>query len=217
MKKKIILFDFDGTIADSMKSILKIINRLSKEFGYKKIRDEEIDRYRNKEVKESFQELGISIIKLPFVVQRIRSELNKEIKALELIKGIKIALLNLKKSGYKLGILTSNSEGNVIQFLRKNNLEIFDFIYCGSSLFGKGRVIRSCLKNHRLKSEEVIYVGDETRDIEAAKKVKIKVIAVSWGFNKREILESLDPEYLINTPEELLHLFKVGHLFKAGP
>ncbi len=55
-----------------------------------------------------------------------------------------------------------------------------------------------------MNSEEVIYVGDETRDIEAAKKINSKVIAVSWGFNTKEALARHNPDFLIHQPSELL-------------
>ncbi|PSB03825.1 HAD family hydrolase, partial [Merismopedia glauca] len=57
---------------------------------------------------------------------------------------------------------------------------------------------------------KVIYVGDETRDIEAARKSKIKAIAVCWGFNFREILAKYKPDFLIDRPSQLLEV--VQHL-----
>lgn len=57
-------------------------------------------------------------------------------------------------------------------------------------------------------SHEVIYVGDETRDVEAAKKVGVKVIAVTWGINSEKILRKQNPDYLIVKPKELIEVLK---------
>lgn len=208
MPKKVIIFDFDGTIADTFDSILKIINRLSDEFGYKKVKEDDVDKLRDKKSQEILKNSGISMIELPFFIKRVKSELNKEIESLKPTKGIKDALLKLKKDGYKLVILTSNSKENVSKFLKKNNLDLFDFIYSGSSIFGKSKVINSLLKKLSLRPEEVIYVGDETRDIEAAKKTNIKIIAVSWGFNSKQILKKQKPDFLISKPKELIKIIE---------
>ena len=107
-----------------------------------------------------------------------------------------------------MGILTSTSEENVRKFLKKNKLELFDFIYSGSSIFGKHKVMKSLLKKQKLKRKEVIYVGDETRDIEAAKKAKVKIISVTWGFNTKQILKKQKPDFLIDKPKELMKILK---------
>ena len=78
------------------------------------------------------------------------------------------------------------------------------FIYSGTTLFGKHKVINQLLKQDHWEREAIVYVGDETRDIEAAKKSKIKMIAVSWGFNSKEVLAAHTPDFLVNHPKELL-------------
>ena len=115
------------------------------------------------------------------------------------------ALEELKMQGYRLGIITSNDRENVTLFLEKNRLkELFEFIYSGATIFGKSRVINRFLKQANLAPEEVIYVGDETCDIEAAKRSKIKMIAVSWGFNSKTVLAEHNPDFLIHHPHQLI-------------
>lgn len=203
MGKKVVIFDFDGTVADTIHAIIDIANRLSGKFGYKKVNEADIEGLRNKKTRAILKYLKISIFKLPFLWRRVRAELKKEIEFLRPIKGIDKALLKLKKRGYKLGILTSNSKENVNKFLERNSMDLFDFIYSGSSLFGKGKVMKNLLKKHGLSPEEVIYVADETKDIEAARKTRIKIIAVSWGANSKQILEKQKPDFLISEPKEL--------------
>ena len=114
-------------------------------------------------------------------------------------------LLKLKSQGYILGIVTSNTKENADIFLSKHGLNsVFSFIYSGTAIFGKHRVLKQVVREHKLKKSDVIYVGDETRDIRSARKSGIAAIAVSWGFNAAEILQEHQPDYLVNRPQELL-------------
>lgn len=204
---KVIIFDFDGTIADSFAAVLKIANQLAPQFGYPPTRPEDIPRLKNLSSREIVKQSKVSPFKIPFLLRRLRGELNREMEQLEPIAGMKTALLTLKQQGYRLGIVTSNSRENVVAFLKAQGLDtIFDFVGSGLALFGKGRVIQRILRQHRLPPEDVIYVGDETRDIEAARKIGIKVISVSWGYNSSQALAAENPDFLIHQPEELLQV-----------
>jgi phosphoglycolate phosphatase len=209
MTVKVIVFDFDGTIADTFDSIVNIINHLSVEFGYQKASSEDVNKLRNLNSREIIKYSGVSLLKLPFLVKRVKSELNKEIHRLSPASGIREVLLELQCQGNKLGIITSNSKSNVIAFLQNNELQApFDFIYSGTTLFGKSKVIGRLLQQENLSPGEVIYVGDETRDIEAAKRTPIKVIAVSWGFNSSQALAEQNPDFLIHHPRELIEVIR---------
>jgi len=209
---KVIIFDFDGTIADTLDTIVSITNRLAGEFGYKQTSLEELLELKNLNSRQIIKRSGISNLKLPFAIRKIKSELNKQIQTLSPVPGIQASLIELKRQGYRLGIISSNSKENVTAFLNKNCLqELFDFVYSGSTLFGKDKVIKHVLRKERITSEEVIYVGDETRDIEASKRTYVKVIAVSWGFNSKEALTSYNPDFLIHQPSELINAIKNMH------
>jgi phosphoglycolate phosphatase len=205
MMIKVIAFDFDGTIADTHDALLEITNRLSSEFGYQPVDQEKLWEFKNLSSREIVKNSQISILKIPFFLKRIKSELADKIEELKPIANIESSLKTIYSQGYSLGIITSNNQENVIKFLSKNNLiNLFEFIYSGTSLFGKDKVIRKFLNRNKLQPEQVVYVGDETRDIEAAQKNKIKIIAVSWGFNTAAVLARHKPDYLIDTPQELI-------------
>jgi phosphoglycolate phosphatase-like HAD superfamily hydrolase len=207
MSVKVIVFDFDGTLADTLDAIVSITNRLAKTYGYKPTEPEELAQIRNMSSREIVKQSNISIFKLPFLLRRIKADLKNDIQQIKPILGIKEALTQLKNEGNLLGILTSNSEENVRAFLQKHNMEdLFSFIYSETTLFGKHKVLNKFIKQNNLIPEEVIYVGDETRDIESSKKINVKVIAVSWGFNSREALAKQNPEFLIDKPSELVDL-----------
>ena len=205
MTNKVIVFDFDGTIADTYQAIVDITNDLSSEFGYQPIDEEELLLLKNLSSKEIVKRAEISLFKIPFLVKRVQKELGGQIADLSPIKGIESVLLELKQRNYILGIVTSNVRENVVLFLQKNNLEyLFDFIYSGTNIFGKHRIINELVRKHKLNKTDVIYVGDETRDIRSARKSGINVIAVGWGFNSQEILAEYKPDFLAVKPTELL-------------
>ncbi|NMG10946.1 HAD-IA family hydrolase [Brasilonema sp. UFV-L1] len=209
MTQKVIIFDFDGTIADTVDALVGIANRLARDFGYIPITQEELALLRNLSSREIIKYSGISILKIPFLVKKVKSELKNKIKEIKPISGIQEALVVLNNEGYRLGIITSNSLENVTDFLKVNNLDnFFDFIYSGVTIFGKTTIINNVLKQKQIKPQEVIYVGDETRDIEASKKANIKVIAVTWGFNSQEVLAKQNPDFLIHHPSQLLEVIK---------
>lgn len=208
MSKKIIIFDFDGTIADTFYSLINIANELAEDYGYKKIEKREIKSMKNKNIKHILRERGISIFKIPFFIKKGNEKLDKNIKNVNIFPGIKKILVKLKKQKYKIGIITSNSKNNIKKFLKKYKIDFFDFIYSGISIFGKDQKIKKLLKKYKLKPEQVIYVGDEIRDIEAAKKSKIKIISVTWGFNSKNILKKQNPDFLVNKPQEIIKIIK---------
>lgn len=216
MTIKLIIFDFDGTIADTHDAFVRIVNSLAAEFGYHPVSLKEVEELKKLSAEEIVKNSGIPSFKIPFILRRIKQELNKEIDSLQPIDDIKSQLAQLNKMGYQMGIITSNLQENVAAFLTNNQLNhLFDFIYTGITLFGKHRIINRVLKQNYLQAEEAIYVGDETRDITAAQKSKIKVIAVGWGFNSPAILARYQPDGLIYHPQELVEVIKNLELFPS--
>lgn len=203
---KVIIFDFDGTLADTIDILLSITNRLSAEFGFKSATKEELAQLSNLNSWQILQYSGISLFKFPLLIRRLKAELHSEVPHIQLFPGIKEVLLELKKRGFQLGIITSNSRENVLGALEKNGLQdTFTFIYSGST-FGKHKVINKWLRIENIHTEKVVYVGDEVRDIDAAKKTGIKVIAVGWGFNSPQALAAQNPNFLIKRPQELIEI-----------
>ena len=197
---KYIVFDFDGTLADTFDIIKTIaINEYD-------AHDVDFESFKNESTKDFLKSMNIPLWKLPEMVLRVSSKLknNKDIK---LFPGIIEMLLNLKNN-YKLGIVSSNSKENIIETLKKHNIEnLFEFVYSDSSLFGKHLVLKKMCGKNKINPHEVMYVGDEDRDIIAAKKIKIKTIAVTWGFNSKEKLSRENPDYIVDSPMQIIEKF----------
>lgn len=215
MKQKVIIFDFDGTIANSLDTLVNISNRLAGQLGYKQTSQSELAELKNLTSREIIKQSGISIFKVPFLLRKVKTEMSSEIKTLSLFSGMREALIDLYKLGHKLVIISSNSKSNIVAFLEHNNLEnIFYYIYSGTTVFGKDKVINKFIKKEKINIADVIYVGDETRDIESAKKSNVVAIAVTWGFNTKEALTKENPDFLIEQPQDLINVVESLSDFK---
>lgn len=204
---KVILFDFDGTIVDSVQVGIAITNRLAAEFNFPPFDAERLEELKKLGSREALRRSQIPVWRLPFMIRRFTQELNREIPSLQLFPEMKETLLELKQQGHLLGIVSTNSVRNIQEFLRIQNLtSTFDFVSANYALFRKSRLILKILQQHQFQSSQVYYVGDETRDIEAARKSRVYAIAATWGFNSAEILQANCPDFLINSPKELLPL-----------
>lgn len=201
MPIKNVIFDFDGTIANTLTPTISIVNHF---FHRGIIKKSDVLKLQNKNFSEIIFHFGISRMIFLFIFKRLQLELHKIIKTIQPIDHISKVLKDLKNSKYKLGIISSNSEENVKEFLKLNDFEFFDFVCTDKGLFDKDKAIRDVIIKQHLKPEETVYVGDEVRDIKAMKKANIKIISVSWGFNSHKILSQSHPSKLIDQPKELI-------------
>lgn len=207
MPYRTIIFDFDGTLADTLEESRRIFNQLAPEYKLHQITPEELPQLRHYSVKQLLSHLRIPKRKLPVLLARGTSLMRKNMTQLPLIEGIAEILPIVRERCDSFGILTSNAPANVDIFLRAHGLRsLFDFISSTSKLTGKAKHLRAIRKTFSLKSEEMLYVGDETRDIKAANKAGIPVVAVAWGFNAPETLNAEQPTHQISSPKEFLDL-----------
>lgn len=203
---KTLLFDFDGTLADSYDIVIRCANLLSKKYGYPRITNPEAlrDRTLKQAVKE---DLHIRRYMLPFFARSMQSCLRQHSAEIKLYPKLLPVLQQLSKQ-FHLAILSSNRKKIIQDTLVKEQVTLFTNISSDSSLFGKDKAIKKFIRKHWLHTDDVIYIGDELRDIEACKKIWVKIIAVSWGFNNKEALQKYNPDYLVDTPQELLEITK---------
>jgi len=208
MEIKNVIFDFDGTIADTSKLFLNIAKTVTKEFGINVSDDnfDNFDKFKNMTIRQIKRKYNISFFMGPKLLKRGQEEYDKEVLKIKVFKEIKEVLYGLNSRGYKLGILSSNSVENINKVLGKENINIIRYVYSSKKLFGKSVVIKRILKEQRLNRKETIYIGDEIRDVEAAKKAKILSGAVTWGLNGKEILENANPDYIFEKPEDILNI-----------
>ena len=208
-KKSFLLFDFDGTLADTLSIVIKIVNDIGPQYKLREINEIELQRIRMMSGRELIKYSGMPLRKIPFFIRRVQTELKHRIKEIKPFQDIPGVLKSLSKSGYNMDILTSNLKNNVEEFLEMNNLTYFEDIYVCGNIFGKKHELEKFIKDKKLNGEDVIYFGDEIRDIEAAKSAGVKVAAVTWGYNDENSLKQNNPDFLINHPRDILRLVNI--------
>ncbi|PKN77740.1 MAG: carotenoid oxygenase [Candidatus Cloacimonetes bacterium HGW-Cloacimonetes-1] len=203
-----ILFDFDGTIADSLTLGLELINRLAPIYHIHPITDEDIQAVRSMPTGKAIRYLKIPYYKLPILIPVFLNEYKHIIHNMKPFPRIHEVIQDLKDLGIPMALLTSNSKENVHVFLDQHDMNYFEWIEGGSGIFKKQVTIMHQIKKHNLQKENIIYVGDETRDIVAAKKCGIKIISVAWGFQDKSILSQYNPDMIAETPQDLYDIIK---------
>lgn len=198
-----LLFDFDGTIADTLEISITLGRSVLDSVKLHHFTEEDIIQFRNLPFKESVRRLRIPLRKIPALVLRIRRGIRDHIDEIAPFPGIREALADIRSHCSFLGIITSNSRENVAYFLKKFDLDFFDAGAYSSALSNKTSKIRRLMRKNCLGKENVIYIGDTTSDIDDCRNVGIKVAAVTWGYNTKAVLEAAKPDFLIENVEDL--------------
>lgn len=202
-----LVFDFDGTIADTLGETRLIFNQIAPDYGIRQVEEHELDHLRHLNLKQLLSHLRIPKRRVPALISRGTGMMRGNITRLQMIDGMAEVIVELRRHVRSLGILTSNATANVDLFLNTHGLrENFDFISSTSKLTGKAKHLRAIRKTFSLESEELLYIGDELRDVKASQKAGIPIAAVSWGFNSRQSLAAAKPDYLFDRPSDFLSL-----------
>jgi HAD superfamily hydrolase (TIGR01549 family) len=205
---KWVIFDFDGTLAATISGMIVCVNELQPIYGYALVRDDELEDLRRQPAQALIEKrLGLSWWQLPLFQYRFRNTAKKHLDTVQLNDGMLDVLTSLKHAGYKIGIISSNSAQFITKFFKKNNLPQFDDI-SESSIFGKAAVITRFMRRNGIPEQNTVYIGDETRDIEASHKAQVHCIAVSWGGNCAKLLATYKPDALVHEAEHLMSAIK---------
>lgn len=201
-----ILFDFDGTIGDSLETVITAYNSIAASYGLETIHPEQKEFLRDFGARELIKRYNVSSWKLFFLTRTMRSLLKTEGKNITLFPGMDTLFKDLQQQGITIGIVTSNSQEKVETCLQRWNITEISFIHSERNIFSKAKAFRHVLKKYNIKKKEVLYVGDEVRDIEATHEVGIPMIAVTWGFNSEQRLAKSEPKYIAHIPNDILKI-----------
>jgi phosphoglycolate phosphatase len=201
---RLVIFDFDGTLSDSGDWFLSVVDELARKFKFRTVQADEVDMLRNKSSRDVIAFLGISRWKLPLIARHVRRLVGLNAHRIELFPGTADLLEQVAATGVKIALVTSNAEANVRKILGPEHAARIDFFACGSSLFGKAPKFRRVLKKMGVKPHEVLAVGDETRDVDAAREVGMRAGSVLWGYAAEELLIAMRPDVLFRTPQDII-------------
>lgn len=176
----VIIFDFDGTIADTFDYAVEF---LSKEAGAAPLTKDQKAALHGLSMAGIARRLGLPWRKLPGLFFKGRHRMSPAMKNIGPYDGMPDIIRGLRAKRHKLFILSTNTTRNIDKFLRRHGLEKqFIEVYGGVGMFGKAPALRRLLREQHIQTRQAIYIGDEVRDVMAAKSLGVRAIAVSWGF-----------------------------------
>jgi phosphoglycolate phosphatase len=215
MTYKLAIFDFDGTLADSFAWSLRIINDVAERYRFRRIEQSEIEVLRDYDARKMIEHLGIPVWKLPMVTDHMRKRMTNDIEEIPLFAGVDELLKRLVDRGVTLAIVSSNGLANVTRVLGSENVALVRYFACGAAFLGKRAKLRQVLRRSGFQPDEAVLIGDEIRDLHAARGEKIAFGAVLWGFNSPESLRSQLPEFEFASIDEILEKVTWPHRVRA--
>lgn len=204
MRYRLAIFDFDGTLADSFPWFLGVVNRLADEHGFRRIEEHEVETLRGHSARQMVEHCQVPAWKLPRVARRMRQHMAAEIGQITPFPGVAELLRELAGRGVQLAVVTSNSVENVRQVLGAESAALIRHYSCGVPMFGKGAKLRALLRASGVPAAEAVCIGDEIRDLEAARAAGIAFWGVSWGYTRPDALHAQGPEEMLASLEDIL-------------
>ena len=193
MPYSLVIFDLDGTLADSFPWFQRNVNDVADRFGFRRVTENDVEELRHSSTREILDRLEVPLWKLPFIARHMRRLKTAQAASIPLFDGVGEMLMSLAKSGARLALVSSDTEANAREKLGTSTALFADFD-CAASIFGKPARFRRVLKRAGVSAAEAIAIGDETRDIEAARAVGIACGAVTWGYAAPNALKALQPD-----------------------
>lgn len=207
MHYKLIIFDFDGTLADSGAWFAGTLNDVADRFGFRRVSEAELQRLRGCDTRAVMRHLGVPSWKLPLIARHMRARVAAQAACIPLFAGTPALLRGLADRGVPLAIVSSNSEDNVRRILGDEAAALIRFYACGASLFGKAAKFRRAIKWAGVSADEAIAIGDEARDIDACAEARIDSGAVTWGYATAALLSERRPTLLFDKMDDILARF----------
>ncbi|MBW8732820.1 MAG: HAD hydrolase-like protein [Asticcacaulis sp.] len=203
MPPKLIIFDFDGTLADSFPWFLDVFDTIADRFRFVRLDRSNIDGLRHLDARELMRRHGVPLWKVPMIAAHARTLQGRDLDSIRLFDGVAEVLGALKNRGVKTAVVTSNARENVETVLGTSATQI-DHYACGASLFGKAAKFKTVMKAMDIMPGHTLAVGDEVRDIDAARACGMRAGAVAWGYSAPERLAADHPDYMFGTPSDIL-------------
>ena len=209
IKYKNLLFDLDGTLTDSKEGIVNSVKNALNHFKITVKDEEELNRFIGPPIWDTFPKFyNFNEDETKIAVEKFREYFReKGIFENKLYSGIEDLLNELYKTDKRIFLATSKPEVFAIKVLKHFNLDkYFTYIYgatLDNSRAKKGEIIEYILKEHNLKIEETIMVGDRAEDIIGANENNIDSIGVLYGYGDYEELSKVGATYIVEDIKEL--------------
>lgn len=199
-----VCFDFDGTLVDTFHLALRKYAEIAPRLGCPIVGEHHIEMLRSSHARDIVRTLNIPFYKIPRLATQLRAAVGQEILSLDPVEGIVSVIAKLGEYGYHLGIVSSNAETNVRRFLNHHRIDGFQRYLCGSTVFGKARLLRRYARDEGIALDRLLYIGDELRDAEASRRVGAHFGAVAWGYTNADALLASRPDHFFSRPTDIV-------------
>ena len=208
---KTVIFDFDGTLADTFVYALEIANKYAPKYHLSVFTPEELQKLKKMSLSAIVKKYKISWFNVIRMVIDSRREVTARLPFVNTFSGIQGMMKKLNDDGYQIAVVSTNSKKNIEYFVNKYFYRDVSIIHTSLNPFNKDKVLKKLLRKFKINPSDAVYVGDEIRDIDAAKSAEISIISVDWGYNSKALLREKN-SLVVSNPEELyeaiLRLFK---------
>jgi phosphoglycolate phosphatase len=201
---RLVVFDFDGTLADSFDWFVGAVNEAADRFGFRRLAVPEIAELRLHGARHFMRHVGLAPIRVPQVARWMRARMTADIARIRRVEGVERTFASLAHGGIGRAIVTSNARTNVERVLGPDNTALVGHWATGTALFGKAAQIRRVVRAAGVRPDAALYVGDETRDAEAAHRAGLRFVGVGWGYASPAVLAPLSDLPLLGRLEDLL-------------
>lgn len=206
VKYDAVVFDFDGTLADSFVVFMECWTIAAHRHGFQPPEDHDVESLRGLSARQIVAQVGLAWWKLPFVGKTMRRLMQERADRITVFDGIESLIGDLKAHGLVVGIVTSSGHQSVRRVLSPALAAQVDHMACGASLFGKQSKTRALLRAARVRAERVLSVGDEIRDADVARAMGMDFAGVAWGYTRAKELGAQPSVQLCHTPADLRRL-----------
>jgi phosphoglycolate phosphatase len=196
------IFDLDGTLVDSFPWFLRNVNGVADRFGFRRIRDDDVESLRHAGSREILRRLEVPVWKLPGIARHMRGMKAAHLSDIPLFPGAEVMLRTLRDGGLTLALVSSDNEANARRQLGEA-AHLFSHFDCGASLFGKAAKFRRVVRRAGITPARAISIGDEVRDIEAARAAGIACGVVMWGYAAPDALRALGPDMVFTRMQDI--------------
>jgi phosphoglycolate phosphatase len=209
--RKVIIFDFDGVLADSLQMMLSYSAQVCLELGYPcQPSPADLEALDPMSFDSLGRQLNLPEAVIPAYKQGVFERFTSGDDLPPIFEGM-AEVVSALASSYPLGLVTGNTSGLVRAFLERYNLlDRFGLILCVDDPGTRVEKILRIINKLGSLNVQVYLVGDAVSDIYAAREVGVKSIAVTWGHQSHEKLVTAGPDFLVDSPGDLLSSLEGG-------
>ena len=210
-----VLFDFDGTVADTGKGIFGGVYHTLAHMGLEPPPEEKLRYFIGPPLHDSFQTVfGFDAETSDAAVKKYREYYReKGMFELTFYDGMEELLVRLRVSGVKTGIASAKPDIFLKEIIARYQVDEFFDTIAGSDINSihsdKAEIISAAIDGlGGLDKSRVLMAGDRKFDIAGAKTAGVKSCGVLYGYGSRAELEEAGAEYLVKTPGEIFEIVK---------